>query len=161
MQQSSFDWKDVFDKTLEVCQADENYSGYSAREKMLAFVFTLLEQLNNREDAVPVLKRYIPLVDNTLDPLKKLVCGYCDSLIFEGTNSGEIQARPFIANYYRNALWAAVASILNFWVNDASEQKENTDVFVEKTIYFTFDLLAPNAIDSGIDLIRNFFKLRS
>ena len=78
----------------------------------------------------------------------------------EGTNSGEIQARPFIASYYQQVLWNAFLSVLYFWANDKSEQKENTDVMVEKTVHFTFDLLAPNAIDSGVDLIQNFFKLR-
>ena len=83
-----------------------------------------------------------------------------DALIFEGTNSGEIQARPFIANYYNQSVWNAFLSILLFWANDKSENKENTDVMVEKTIHFVFDLLAPNAIDSGLDLIQNFLKLR-
>jgi hypothetical protein len=49
---------------------------------------------------------------------------------------------------------------LYFWANDKSDHKENTDVMVEKTIHFTFDLLAPNAIDSGMDLVQHFLKLR-
>ena len=81
-------------------------------------------------------------------------------MVFEGTNSGEIQARPFIANYYKQLLWNAFLSILYFWANDKSDHKENTDVMVEKTIHFTFDLLAPNAIDSGMDLVQHFLKLR-
>ena len=81
-------------------------------------------------------------------------------MIFEATNSGEIQARPFIANYYQSVLNTAFLTILNFWSNDKSDEKQNTDVMVEKTVHFAFDLLAPNAVDSGIDLVQNLFKLR-
>lgn len=82
-------------------------------------------------------------------------------MIFEGTNSGEIQARPLIANYYQTILWNAFWTILFFWANDKSNYKENSDVMVEKTIHFSFDLLAPNAIDSGVDWLQNYIKLRT
>ncbi len=157
------DWSAIFDKTLEICQEDENYSTYSAREKMLAFVFTFLQNITLDEPQFASLlkQKRIPFLNNThLAALKSDFNNYTDTLIFEATNSGEIQARPLIANYYKQVLWNAFSSILYFWAKDKSDHKENTDVMVEKTIHFTFDLLAPNAIDSGVDLIQNFFKLR-
>ena len=144
--QLQFEWTSVLDKTLEICQEDENYSHYSVREKMLAFTYTFLQTINTNEEKYATLlknQRFL-FLKNTI----------------EGTNSGEIQARPFIANYYNQSVWNAFLSILLFWANDKSENKENTDVMVEKTIHFVFDLLAPNAIDSGLDLIQNFLKLR-
>jgi len=156
-------WSTLFERTIDTLEQDVNYLQYSAREKMLAFVFTLLQNMN--EDciyfSVQIQQQRFPILPNTnLKELKTLFFNYSDTLIFEGTNSGEIQARPLIANYYQQLLWNAIVSILYFWSNDTSEQKENTDVMVEKTIHFTFDLLAPNAIDSGIDLVQHFFKLR-
>ncbi|HRH58257.1 MAG TPA: hypothetical protein PLS10_11425 [Chitinophagales bacterium] len=161
--QLQFEWSTIFDKTIEICQEDVNYNGYSVREKMLAFIFTFLQSLNTEEQKfVSILKQQrLPFLNNAvLNELKNDFNNYTDSLIMEGTNSGEIQARPFIASYYQQVLWNAFLSVLYFWANDKSEQKENTDVMVEKTVHFTFDLLAPNAIDSGVDLIQNFFKLR-
>lgn len=161
--QLQFEWSAIFDKTIEICQEDVNYNGYSVREKMLAFIFTFLQNINTEEQKfVSILQQQrIPFLNNALlNELKNDFYKYSDSLILEGTNSGEIQARPFIANYYHQVLWNAFLSILYFWANDKSEHKENTDVMVEKTVHFTFDLLAPNAIDSGMDLVQNFFKLR-
>jgi len=156
-------WSTLFERTIDTLEQDVNYLQYSAREKMLAFVFTLLQNMN--EDciyfSVQIQQQRFPFLPNQqLKELKTLFFNYSDTLIFEGTNSGEIQARPLIANYYQQLLWNAIVSILYFWSNDTSEQKENTDVMVEKTIHFTFDLLAPNPIDSGIDLVQHFFKLR-
>jgi hypothetical protein len=155
-------WTAIFNKTLEICEQDENYAHYSAREKMLAFTYTFLQNLNENESQfTAIIKQRIPVLPNkNLQDLKTLFNQYSDTLIFDGTNSGEIQARPFIANYYQQTVWNALVTILHFWANDKSEHKENTDVMVEKTIHFTFDLLAPNPIDSGIDLIQNFLKLR-
>ncbi len=163
-QQIHSDWTSVFNQTLDTCQEDENYAGYSAREKLLAFVFTFLQTMQKDEFTFSsmIKQQRIPLMNNpTLYELKVLFADYCDTLILEGSNSGEIQARPFIGNYYKDVLWNAFQSILYFWANDSSDHRENTDVMVEKTVHFSFDLLAPNAIDSGIDLARNFFKMRS
>jgi hypothetical protein len=161
--QLQFEWTSVLDKTLEICQEDENYSHYSVREKMLAFTYTFLQTINTNEEKYATLlknQRFLFFKNTILSELKHDFNKHMDALIFEGTNSGEIQARPFIANYYNQSVWNAFLSILLFWANDKSENKENTDVMVEKTIHFVFDLLAPNAIDSGLDLIQNFLKLR-
>lgn len=161
--QIQFEWSAVFDKTIEICQEDDNYLNYSVRERMLAFVFTFLQTIGTDEQKFSALlkQQRIPFLGNRqLTELKHAFNNYTDALIFEATNSGEIQARPFIANYYKQLLWNALLSILYFWANDNSDHKENTDVMVEKTIHFAFDLLAPNAIDSGMDLVQNFLKLR-
>jgi hypothetical protein len=162
MSDLDIDWPSLFDTTLEICQEDDAYASYTVREKMLAFIFTFLQSMNKEENKYSsVLKQRIPLFDNSvLVELRKPFYDYCDTLLLEGTNSGEIQARPFIANYYRTVLWNAFISILYFWAGDTSDHREKTDVLVEKTVHFSFDLLAPNAIDSGIDLIQNIFKLR-
>jgi len=148
---------------MEICQEDENYLNYSARERMLAFIYTFLQNMNTEEEKFTSLlkEQKFPLLNiGMLSELKSDFSNYTDALIFEATNSGEIQARPFIANYYKQLLWNAFLSVLYFWKNDKSDHKENTDVMVEKTIHFAFDLLAPNAIDSGMDLVQNFLKLR-
>lgn len=158
-----FEWTAAFDKTREICLDDANYEGYSVREKMLAFVFTFLQTIDQKKDVfIPLLKKQrIPfLLNQNLKELKLAFDSYTDSLVFEGTNSGEIQARPVIANYYQSLLWDAFLSVLIFWANDKSDHKENTDVMVEKTIHFAFDMLAPNPIDSGLDLVQHFLKLR-
>ena len=158
-------FSDSITKTTATCNADENYLQYSVREKMLAWIFTLLQQLqqyNKETEVSAVLKSNRQFKKSAaFIQLKQAFYRYTDELILEGTNSGEIQSRIFIANYYKNVLWNVLISIMFFWINDKSDHKENTDVMVEKTVHFAFDLLAPSAIDSGIDLIQNIVKLRN
>ncbi len=156
-------WTTVFDKTREICEEDENFSNYSVREKMMAFIFTFLQKLQENETQFSgqLHENRLPFINNRfLQELKTYFNSYTSNLLLEGTNSGEIQARPFIASYYPSLLWNAFLSILYFWSNDKSDNKENTDVMVEKTVHFAFDMLAPNPIDSGIDLVQHFIKLR-
>ena len=117
-------------------------------------MFTFLQQLNE-SDAIYIQQNRLSFIKS----IKVELSVYFDELIFNATNSGEIQARPFIANYYQSILNTAFLSVLNFWSNDKSDFKQNTDVMVEKTVHFAFDLLAPNAIDSGFDLVQSLFKL--
>ena len=144
----------VLENTLQTCNNDEQYHQYSSREKMLAFMFTFLQHLNE-SDAIYIQQNRLSFIKS----IKVELSVYFDELIFNATNSGEIQARPFIANYYQSILNTAFLSVLNFWSNDKSDFKQNTDVMVEKTVHFAFDLLAPNAIDSGFDLVQSLFKL--
>ena len=53
--QLQFEWTSVLDKTLEICQEDENYSHYSVREKMLAFTYTFLQTINMNEEKYATL----------------------------------------------------------------------------------------------------------
>ncbi|MBK9328000.1 MAG: hypothetical protein IPM95_01540 [Sphingobacteriales bacterium] len=157
------EWTTAFDKTREICEEDASFFQYSVREKMMALIYTFLQTLqeNELQFSRPLQENRLPFISNRfLQELKSDFNSYTGNLLLEGTNSGEIQARPFIANYYQSLLWNAFQSILYFWANDKSDNKENTDVMVEKTVHFTFDMLAPNPIDSGIDLAQHFFKLR-
>jgi phosphoribulokinase len=85
---------------------------------------------------------------------------YFEQLIWEGSNTGEIQSRLYLSSYYKDALWNMLLSVVNFWQRDQSAFKERTDVYIEKSVHFTVDLLSPNALDSGFDLIQQFIKWR-
>ena len=159
------EWNQVYEQTVHICDQNPEYAQYAGREKMLAFVFTFLQQLGKERDTyAPFLAGKHPLLllnDATLrSSLKPDFDDYCGTLLFDATNTGEVQARPFIANYYKNILWTGLVFILNYWAKDRSPNQEQTDVFVEKTVHFMFDMLAPGPVDSGIDLVRFLIQLR-
>ncbi len=66
--QIQFEWSAIFDKTVEICQEDENYTNYSARERMLAFVFTFLQTMSADEKKFTDLlkQQRFPLLNNRL-----------------------------------------------------------------------------------------------
>ena len=48
--------------------------------------------------------------------------------------------------------------MLKFWLEDTSESFEKTDVFIEKSINTSFDLLDTKALKSMLDLGKFIFK---
>lgn len=161
METIATDHPGIFERTLDTCQDDASYMAYSVREKMLAFIFTFLQNAATEPFFIASLNEGKPFLNTrSLQSLKIAFRDYCETLILEGTNSGEIQARPFLADYYPEVLWNAFLTILYYWLKDTSPNREHTDVMVEKTVHFAFDLLAPNAVDSGFDLLQQWIKLR-
>ena len=67
------DWKEIYDETLHICEEDPGYVNYAAREKMLAFTFTFIQQLNKEADAfAPVFKNSNPVFLTNAATLREL-----------------------------------------------------------------------------------------
>jgi hypothetical protein len=149
--------------TNEICNNDEAFNEYGARERFLAFAYTYLQTLQKEKAKFfPLLKSKNNLIfpNAEVQNLKAEFEQIIAEIITIGEQSGEIVARPIVSNYYKNALWICFIQILVFWANDNSFEKEETDVLTEKSVHFTFDLFLPNAIDSGLDYAKFLLQKR-
>lgn len=154
-------WSEFAENTLEACGNDPSFEGYSCREKMLAFTYTMLEVLKNDE---AVVRFYLNNAHGILVnrpffmSFQQHLFEFADALILDGSQSGEIQGRPFISSYYKYLFALTVNYVVYFWINDNSQQKEQTDVAVDKVVNLLFDTIAPNALDSAVDLVQFLIK---
>ena len=155
-------WKSYADTTLELCATDPAFESYTAREKLLAYTFTLIQTIKDDKASIVLQLKKTPnfLKSRMYKGFKDSFLDFATILCEEGIQTGEIQNRPFIADYYPNAFWGAIVSVLIFWIRDDSEFAEQTDVAVEKIIHLAFDSVAPNAIDSATDLVQFLIKQR-
>lgn len=155
-------WKHYAETTLQNCAEDPAFGEYTAREKYLAYCFTLLEVMKPDKVDIQMQVRQIPsfLRSGAYKDFKEAFQSFTEVLIDEGVQRGEIQARPFIAGIYPGIFWASVISVITFWINDNSENSEQTDVAVEKIVHLVFDSIAPNAFDSAFDLLQFLVKQR-
>lgn len=155
-------WRAYAEQTLETCTEDPSFGEYTAREKMLAYCYTLLQTMKYDKDVISAQWRNWTnfLRSEDYKAFKKEFSDFSDVLIQEGTGRGEIQARPFISGIYSGLIWAAVLAIITFWVNDKSDNTEQTDVAVEKFVHLVFDAMAPNAVDSALDVLQFLVKQR-
>lgn len=150
-------WKKRFDETIKTIEKEEVYAGYSVNEKLLSFYYTWIENLKEyRSYAKYVLKeeKIYELYPSCLEAFKKGFDEYVSMLINEGVETEEIASRKFITDKYVYLLWYQPVSILKFWVKDESEQFEDTDALIEKTVNFSFDLMRSNGLDSFFDLAK-------
>lgn len=153
-------WNNWITETIEMIENDESYRNYSVREKILAFYFSWLETLKENRSYVQMKKEAMKKQIGMPDYLKSMhatFSRYINDLMLEGKDTKEVAERPF-SNQYDKAFWAQLIFISNFWLNDDSQNFEQTDAAVEKSVNFAFDLIAKGALDSFLDLAKFLFQ---
>ena len=147
-------WLDFTSETISTIKEQEVWLEFSARERMLSFFYSYLENLKNeRSFIIYSLKKKNSKLSaaTTLSSVKPIFERFAEDIISEGLESGELEDRKFFSGRYKDALWIQFGFILNFWTNDTSEAFEKTDEAVEKGINLSFDLFQRSPIDNLID----------
>ncbi len=154
-------WKGFIDKTLMRLHADAAFKEFSSREKVLAFYYTLLEELRaNRSFILLELNafRRLELVPTFLKDFKTSFENFIQSVVVEGKASGEVANRPYFDKQYPQLFWFHLGFVLQFWKDDESAAFEKTDAVVEKSVNLAFDLISKGAVDSAIDFAKFIYQ---
>lgn len=155
-------WVESFDRTLANLYDQEIYGEYSAREKLLAFFFTWIEELKKDRSYLLVLydrsHAISKLPPSEVSQFRERFQEFAKSILMEGKESEEIAKRPFISDRYDEGLWLQVWFIFRFWIKDSSTSFEKTDVAIEKSVHLAFDLMGKNSLDSMVDFAKFLFQ---
>lgn len=157
-------WLDFFKDTVARIEGDSVYSGYSVREKLLAFYYTWIEVLKENRSYASQTWRLIDKrklkTPTFLTDLKVAFKDFTRDLVMEGKESKEVQPRKYIDERYPDALWLQLLMVLDFWVKDRSKGFEQTDAMIEKAVNTSFDLMASSALDSVLDFAKFLYQNR-
>lgn len=152
-------WKEIFLETIECAQAEEIFDSYSVREKLLSFLYTLIEQMKARRSyalkCYESLEKPLSLKKNPeFEEAKRVFIEFMSDLVVEGQETREIEPRPIpqLMNKYPEWIWLLVLSIVDFWITDDSRLFEKTDTLIEKSVNTTMDWMARTPFDSLFDL---------
>ena len=147
-------WKGYIDQTRRRMENDQDYQGFTSREKILTFYFSLAELLkSDRSFAVHQLKSWKnpSTVPAFLKGFKESFKEWINSVLNDGKTSGEIAKRPYLDQRYDMIFWMHFVFILQFWVHDESPGFEKTDAAIEKSVNLAFDLIGKGVLDSALD----------
>lgn len=152
-------WADFGRDALSQASQEPTWTNYGAREKLLAFYYTLLEILkNNRSYAILALgrsQRFRPaVIPKVLDKFEAEFKNFVAELLREGRATGEVASRPMLEDNYGRIFLRQLQFILLFFVRDESANFERTDAAVEKAVTLSFDLVGRNTLDSAFDFGR-------
>ena len=157
--------KEIFhlflEKTIELLQKDKDYDTYDMKTKMLSFYFTFFELLAaNRSYIVMSLKEHQNQLKNLMqlshlrNGFKDFVSGIIsDEYLIKQEKLQKIQQKAI-----QETSWIQLLMTLKFWLEDASPAFEKTDIFIEKSVKATFELMNITPIDSLIDFGKFIFK---
>ncbi len=156
-------WTGFMSDTLNTLKKDESFESFGSREKLLAFFYTHLEILRRKRSYVMLRAGELKKSPKTPFWIKKYKEHYNDfvsDLISDGIESKEIKERPYLTEQYSKAFWLQLMFVLDFWINDNSEQFENTDAAIEKAVDLSFKLLGESTLDSALDLAKFIWQTR-
>jgi len=159
LEQSIF--KIFFDNTLAVLEKSEDYQSFDARNKLLSFYYTFFEILTaNRSYVVHALNTNKNQLKSlkTLSHLKKSFTNYIHHLDIKTIDLKEEKLEKLKNRGLKESAWFQLLVTLKFWLDDTSLAFEKTDVFIEKSIQASFDLIDTTPLKSLIDFGKFLYK---
>lgn len=153
----------LMETTLAMLDADPEYDGFSAREKLLALFFTLFEHLRSQRSYL--LAKYsnitkAPATSKDWKDFLKQLTDRADAIISEAKSTEEVKDRAYIADHYGKGFQLVFAYLFRVWIKDESSEFSTTDAAIEKAVNTSFDMLGSSPIDSLLDFGKFAFKTK-
>ena len=151
---------EFFNQTLLVLTKDENYENYPSKEKLLSFYYTFFEMLTaNRSYVVWALKNQSLNSLKQLSGLRVQFLKYIKGLNIESfgflnnTSFGSFKDKTV-----EELTWLQFLSTFKFYLDDTSESFQKTDVFIEKSLNASFDLIDLEPLKQVVDFGKFLIK---
>jgi len=153
---------DHFSKnTLLLLSKNEEFNDFDSKDKLLSYYFTLFENftanrsyilfaLDSKKSKLKALKK--------LNALRASFIEFVNSLEIEKLDLKQEQLQKLQNKGLKEAYWVQFLLILKFWMEDSSASFEKTDLFIEKSVHASFDLISTKPIKSFIDLGKFILK---
>ncbi|MFD1064354.1 TetR family transcriptional regulator C-terminal domain-containing protein [Winogradskyella litorisediminis] len=159
LEQSIF--KVFFDNTIAALEKSEDYQSFDARNKLLSFYYTFFENLTaNRSYVVHALQSHKNSMKSlkVLGHLKKSFTNYIEHLDIQTLDLKQEQLEKLQNRGLKESAWFQLLVTMKFWLDDTSPSFEKTDIFIEKSVKASFDLIDTTPLKSIIDFGKFLFK---
>lgn len=153
-------FKAFFDNTITVLDKNEDYNSFDARNQMLSFYFTFFEMLTaNRSYVVYALENKKQLKSlKSLVKLKHAFTDFVDTLDIETIDIKQKRLEQVQDKALQESAWFQLMITMKFWLDDTSASFEKTDIFIEKAVNASFDIIDIKPIKTVMDLGKFLFK---
>jgi len=150
-----------FVNAVDLLHKNGDYLEYDMKNKMLSFYFTFFEILTaNRSYVLQSLK-----IDR--NPLKNLVQltslrqafkEYVSEILTDDYRLEQEKLQKFQEKAIQESAWLQLMMTIKFWMDDSSAAFEKTDIFIEKSVNASFQLMNVAPINHLIDFGKFLFK---
>ena len=149
-------WVAKLDHVIASVESGPEWSSFSARHRMLAFLFAFVEASLDFRSLLLIRLHGRHALTNPpeLAAFADRFSAFAHRLLDHGRSSGEIVPRGPLSRLYPQAAYRLFRSVIDFHLRDSSPRYERTDAFIEKSTTVLFDLIGKQVLDSGFDLLR-------
>ncbi|MEN9656504.1 MAG: hypothetical protein RL311_1491 [Bacteroidota bacterium] len=157
--------KEIFnqflEKTVELLDKDKDYEYYDMKSKMLSFYFTFFELLAaNRSYVVLSLKANKNPLEGLmqLSSLRNAFKDFVSGIISDEYRLKQEKFQQIQEKALQESAWFQLMMTLKFWLDDTSASFEKTDLFIEKSVKASFELMNTAPLESLMDFGKFLFK---
>ncbi|MFL1011525.1 TetR family transcriptional regulator C-terminal domain-containing protein [Flavisericum labens] len=150
-----------FTNSIKALNKSEDYQIFDARNKLLSFYYTFFETLTaNRSYVLHMLNSYKTNLKGlrVLSGLKHHFIEYVHSLGIQMLDLKEERLEKIQQRALKESAWLQLILTIKFWLDDNSPAFEKTDIFIEKSVNTSFDVLNVAPLQSVMDLGKFIFK---
>jgi len=150
-----------FNNTVTLLKNSEDYAEFDSRNKLLSFYYTFFENLTaNRSYVVHAIagnKNQLKSM-TALTELKKSFSEYIENLNIQTIDLKQESLEKLQLRSLKESAWLQLLVTMKFWLDDTSSSFEKTDIFIEKSVKASFDLIDTTPLKSIIDFGKFLFK---
>ena len=150
-----------FQNSITVLNKSEDYKIFDSRNKLLSFYFTFFENLTaNRSYVVFTLNKQKHGLKGLkkLSGLKQHFSKYIEELGIQMLDIKQEQFEKTQERALKETAWLQLLITMKFWMDDTSPSFEKTDIYIEKSVNTSFDVLNIAPLKSIIDFGKFIFK---
>jgi len=154
-------FKVFFDHTIAVIDKSEDYHSFDSQNKLLSFYYTFFAMLtSNRSYIVYALEHNKDRMKSLkmLSKLKVSFSNYIAHLNIKTIDVQQEQVTRFQNRSLKESAWLQLLVTLKFWLDDTTTSFEKTDLFIEKSVKASFDLIDTTPLKSLIDFGKFLYK---
>ena len=150
-----------YDQAMKMLVSDKSFDSFDAQNKLLSFYFTYFEILTANRSLVFILLnegQFSFQNFEMLQPLKHQYKEMIASLDIQGMQVNNEKLDKLQNAGITEGSWGQFLMTLKFWMNDTSKNFEKTDVFIEKSLRASFELMETRPLQSVVDFGKFLFK---
>ena len=148
-------FKTLFLNSLEVLYESEEFISFDNKNKLISLYFTFFENLTlNREYVLIALSGCKNQLKSfkILSNLKKSFLVFIEELEISESNLPIDGLEKFQKKIINESTWIQLLLTIKFWLDDDSESFEKTDIYIEKSINTSFELIENKFLKNAFDL---------
>ncbi len=150
-------WKRAVADTIHAVEHGDEWSGFSAQQKLLTFYYALCDRILDQRSFFLARFPRLPKGDKphqSLCGMRHAFTGFAERVLASGRENGEVACRGNLTRAYPLGLFGHLLSVIEFNLEDTSRGFERTDAYIEKSVRLAFDVMGTQAVDSAFDLFR-------
>ncbi len=150
-----------FENAMAVLEKNEDFGEYDSKNKILSLYFTYIEILTaNRSYVLLAFKGATNSLQygKKLKGLKKEFGNFTKTLVIDKIDIGQETIEKIQDKGIQEGFWLQFLMIIKYWIEDTSSSFEKTDLFIEKSVLASFDVLETKPAKSIMDLGKFLLK---